>query len=128
MIFKIWTFRWSKNTFTEPVVLLTVLNQLWKCVVFVTLHSSSPWVINIVYKLILFQCKYCRKKKKIRLLFFVLVTALMCSDSTFNLLKRVTYSSFLFLCKMLVFLFLPFLILDAQIMCSKIGMSPLSQL
>ena len=45
----------------------------------------------------------------------MLYTALLCSDSMFNMLKRVTDSSFLFLCKTLVFLFLPFLNLGAQI-------------
>ena len=39
----------------------------------------------------------------------------MCSDSILNWLKRVTYGSFLFLRKTLVFLFLPFLDLHAQI-------------
>ena len=43
----------------------------------------------------------------------------MCSDSIFNLLKRVTDCSFLFLCKMLVFIFLPFLKLSAQISCPQ---------
>ena len=47
--------------------------------------------------------------------FFVVFTALMCSDSIFNLLKRVADGSFLFLCKTLVFLFLPFLNLGVQI-------------
>ena len=46
---------------------------------------------------------------------FVLFTVLMCSDSILNWLKRVTHGSFLFLCKTLVFLFLPFLDLHAQI-------------
>ena len=36
-------------------------------------------------------------------------------DLLFNLLKRVTGGSFLFLCEVLVFLFLPFLNLGAQI-------------
>ena len=36
---------------------------------------------------------------------FVLFTVLMCSDLIFNLLKRVTDGSFLFLCKTLLFLF-----------------------
>ena len=39
---------------------------------------------------------------------FVLFTALICSNSTFNLLKRVTDGSFLFLWKTFVFLSLPF--------------------
>ena len=43
---------------------------------------------------------------------------LLCSDSIFNLLKRVAYSR-LFLCKTLVFLFLPFLNLGGQIRCPK---------
>ena len=41
--------------------------------------------------------------------FFVLFTVLMCSYSTFILLKRVTDGSFLFLCKMLVFPFSTFI-------------------
>ena len=49
--------------------------------------------------------------------FFVLFTTLMCSDSIFNLLKRVTDGSFLFLCETLVFLFLTFLNLGAQMRC-----------
>ena len=49
--------------------------------------------------------------------FFVLFTALMWSDSIFNLLKRVTDGSFLFLWEMLAFLFLPFLNLVIQIWC-----------
>ena len=51
--------------------------------------------------------------------FFVLFTVLICSDSIFNLLKRVTEGSFLFLCKKLVFLFLLFLNLGAQIRCPQ---------
>ena len=50
---------------------------------------------------------------------FVLFTVLICSDSVFNLLKRVTENSFLFLCKKLFFLFLPFLNLAAQIRCPQ---------
>ena len=50
-IFKIWTSRGSKKAFVESLVLLTVLNQLWKYVVFVTLHSSLPrFIKNNVYK------------------------------------------------------------------------------
>ena len=41
----------------------------------------------------------------------------MCSDSIFNWGKTVTDDSSLFLCKTLVFLFLPFLNLDAEIRC-----------
>ena len=44
---------------------------------------------------------------------------LICSDSIFNLLKRVTEGSFLFLCKKLVFFFLTFLNLGAQIRCPQ---------
>ena len=51
--------------------------------------------------------------------FFVLFTVLICSDSIFNLLKRVTEGSFLFLCKKLVFFFLTFLNLGAQIRCPQ---------
>ena len=51
--------------------------------------------------------------------FFVLFTVLICSESIFNLLKRVTVDSFLVLCKKLVFPFLPFLNLGAQIRCSQ---------
>ena len=51
--------------------------------------------------------------------FFVLFTVLICSDSIFNLLKRVTEGSFLFLWKKLVFFFLTFLNLGAQIRCPK---------
>ena len=51
--------------------------------------------------------------------FFVLFTVLICSDSIFNLLKRVTEGSFLFLCKKLVFIFLTFLNLGAQIRCPQ---------
>ena len=51
--------------------------------------------------------------------FFVLFTVLVCSDSIFNLLKRVTEGSFLFLCKKFVFLFLPFLNLGTQIKCPQ---------
>ena len=40
----------------------------------------------------------------------------MCSDSTFNLLKRVTDGSFLILCQR----FRPFLSLVAQIQCPQI--------
>ena len=39
----------------------------------------------------------------------------MCSDTVLNLLKRVTDGSFLFICKKLLFLLLPFLNLGAQI-------------
>ena len=39
----------------------------------------------------------------------------MCSDSVFNLIKRVTDDSFLFSCKMLVCLLLSFFNLGAQI-------------
>ena len=35
-IFKIWTTRYSKNAFANSHFLLTVLNQLWKFVVFIT--------------------------------------------------------------------------------------------
>ena len=52
------------------------------------------------------------------IVFFVLFTVLICSDSIFNLLKRVRKGSFWFLCKKLVFLFLP-LNLDAQIRCPQ---------
>ena len=41
--------------------------------------------------------------------FFVLFTVLICSDSIFNLLKRVTEGSFLFLCKKVSFPFCTFL-------------------
>ena len=47
--------------------------------------------------------------------FFAQFTMLMCSDSIFNLLKRVTDASFLFSCWRLVFLFLPFLNLGTKI-------------
>ena len=50
-ILKIWTLRYSKNTFAESLVLLTVLNQLWKCVVFVMSHSSLPKFCNNIYKI-----------------------------------------------------------------------------
>ena len=40
-IFKACTSRCSIKEFAESLVLLTVLNQLWKCVVFVTLHSPN---------------------------------------------------------------------------------------
>ena len=43
----------------------------------------------------------------------------MYSDAIFNLLKRVTHGSFLFLCKALVFLFPPFLNLGTQIRFPK---------
>ena len=57
--------------------------------------------------------------RKIRVLcyFFVLFTALICSDLIFNFLKRVTDGTSLFLCKTLVFL--PFLNLRAQISCPQ---------
>ena len=48
---------------------------------------------------------------------FVLFTVL-CSDSIFNLLNRVTDGSFTFSCKT-VFLFLPFLNLGTQIRCPQ---------
>ena len=47
-------------------------------------------------------------------MFFVIFTAFMCSDSKYNLLKRVKGGS-LVLCKMLDFLFLPFLIMGPKI-------------
>ena len=50
-ILKIWTLRYSKNAFAESLVLLTVLSQLWKCVVFVMLHSSLRKFCNNVYKI-----------------------------------------------------------------------------
>ena len=50
---------------------------------------------------------------------FVLFIAFICSDSIFNSLKRVTNGSFLFLCKALVFPFLPFLNFGAQIRCPQ---------
>ena len=43
----------------------------------------------------------------------------MCCDSIFNVLKRVGDGSFSFLCKTLVFIFLPFLNLGAQIRCPQ---------
>ena len=49
------------------------------------------------------------------IMFFVIFTALMCSDIIFNLLKSVTDGSFLFVCKRLAFCFLPFLNSGAQI-------------
>ena len=53
--------------------------------------------------------------------FFVLFTELMCCDSIFNLPKRVADYSFTFLCKtsLLVFAFLSFLNLEAQLMCPR---------
>ena len=45
-VFKIWTCRSSKNALVESLAFLTALNQLRNCVVFVTLHSSSPRIIN----------------------------------------------------------------------------------
>ena len=51
--------------------------------------------------------------------FFVLFTVLICSDSIFNLLKRVTEVSFLFLCKKLVLFFVTFLNLGTQIKCPQ---------
>ena len=66
-------------------------------------------------------CGQLRKHKKFRVLwlFFVLFTALMCSSSILNWLKRVKDGSFLFLCKTLVFLVLAFLNLGDQIRCSQ---------
>ena len=52
-------------------------------------------------------------------LFFVLLTAFMCSDSIFNLLKRVTDGSFLFLRKTLFFIFQSFLDLSVEIRCRQ---------
>ena len=43
----------------------------------------------------------------------------MCSDSIFNLLKGVANGSFLFLCKTVAFLFLPYLNLGTQIRCPQ---------
>ena len=51
--------------------------------------------------------------------FFVLFTVIICFDSIFNLLKRITKGSFLFLCKKLVFFFLTFLNLGTQIRCRQ---------
>ena len=45
-------------------------------------------------------------------------TALTCSNSIFNIVKKVTGGSFLFLCKT-VFLFLPVLNLGTQIRCPQ---------
>ena len=53
------------------------------------------------------------------MIFFVLFTALLCSDSILNLLKRGTDGSSLFLYKTLVFLFLPFLNSGIQIRCPQ---------
>ena len=52
---KIWTSRYSKNAFLRSLFLLTVLNQIWKCIAFVTLHSSSPRFISNIGKIILLQ-------------------------------------------------------------------------
>ena len=49
--------------------------------------------------------------------FFFFFTALMCSDSIFNLLKRVAEGGFLFLCKRLVFSLSAFLEFGFQIRC-----------
>lgn len=57
-----------------------------------------------------FLSKYRRKHKKSRVLFileyFILITALMCFHSIFNLLKRVTDGNFVFLCKMCFFFYI----------------------
>ena len=50
---------------------------------------------------------------------FVLFPVLMCSDSIFKSVKKVTDGSFLFLCQPLVFLFLAFLFFSVQIRCPK---------
>ena len=64
-----------------------------------------------------FSSKCWQKLKRSRVLweFFVLFTVFLCSDAIFNLQERVADGSFSFLCKMLIFLFLPFLNLGAQI-------------
>lgn len=48
---------------------------------------------------------------------FVPFNELMCSDSIFNLLKRVAEGGFLFLCKRLVFSLSAFLEFGSQIRC-----------
>ena len=50
---KIWTFRCSKITFAWSLVLPALLNHLWKCVVFIRWHSSSPTFVNNIYKIML---------------------------------------------------------------------------
>ena len=64
------------------------------------------------------------KKMRVILWFFLLLTALLCSDSMFNLLRSVTGGSLLFLYKILVLLFLykilVFLYLS-WILTSKLG-------
>ena len=52
---KIWTSRCSKNAFLKSFVLLTVLNQIWKCIALVTLHSTSPRFISNIGKIMLLQ-------------------------------------------------------------------------
>ena len=88
---------------------------------------SSCFLDNSAQLVPTFLSKYWQKHKKIRVLWqwFVLFTALMCYDAIFNLLKRVTDGSFLFLYKMLVFL-LPTLYLGVQIGVPKIRYTDLT--
>ena len=80
---------------------------------------SSCFLGNSGQLVFTFLSKNWQKHKKIRVLlsFCFLFTVLMCSNSIFNLLTRDADGSFLFLCKTLVFLFLPFLNLDPQTRC-----------
>ena len=99
---KIWTSRCSKNTLLKSLVLLTVLNQIWKCIPFVTLHSSLLTFISNIGKIMLlqsvlwecwsiFSCENAInmsastiESKMLYLLFcrnFKFCTASMCSDS-----------------------------------------------
>ena len=139
-IFKIWTSRCSKNAFVESLFLLTLLNRLWRLVVFDTLHSSSPRFITIVYKIMLSQSVLWERRsilscenaanmlvsktesKMLRLwccrnLRFSIYCVSMPWYNIQYSTTWVTNSSFLFLCKTLVFLFLPFLNFGAQIRC-----------
>ena len=102
---------WSRSLIQAWVELWKVKGQ----------PEAPPWlapmgkISKIVYNLRQFVptilSKYWKK--------FILFTALICSDSTFNLGKRVTNGSFFILSKTLVFLFLPFLNLGAQITSPK---------
>ena len=85
----------------------------------------SPWLVprSKIFKIVdnsgqlvpTFSSRYWQEHKKIIVLwyFFVLFTALMCSNSIFTLQMTV----FLFLCKTIVFLFVPSLNLVALIRC-----------
>ena len=125
------------------ILVMTLVFKWFSC----ELNSLNSFCVSDCFLLTLVQAIHCRRAvdsikhfeffDEEKILFFVMIqssirvfllfTPLMCFDSIFNLLEKVTDNSFLFLCRALVFLFLHFLNSGNKIKCPKIGISTSDQ-